>query len=271
MELGIRGRSALITGASQGIGLAIAKGLAREGVHIALLARNPDKLNETVHSIKAEYEVAVERVVADVTDAESVQRGLEALSGKDMFGTLNILVHNAGVPATRPDRQLLWNDTDWQEVVEVKALGGLRVVRAALPMLAKDGTGRIINITGATGAAVLKPGLLHGAANAALLQATGYLAADLAEDRINVNAIIPGLVGTENRRRWIEGIADSAGKSADDVLAELCKEIGIISGRWAEVDEVADLVKFLASDRARYINGAKIPLDGGLTLNMRGR
>lgn len=271
MELGIRGRSALITGASQGIGLAIARGLAREGVNIALLARHPDKLDATVHSIKAEYEVAVESVVADVTDAESVQRGLETLSTKDMFGTLNILVHNAGVPATRPDRQLLWNDVDWQEVVEVKALGGLRVVRAALPMLAKDGTGRIINITGATGAAVLKPGLLHGAANAALLQATGYLAADLAEDRINVNAIIPGLVGTENRRKWLQGIADSAEKSADDVLAGFCKEIGIISGRWAEVDEVADLVTFLASDRAKYINGAKIPLDGGLTLNMRGR
>lgn len=271
MELGIRGRSALITGASQGIGKALALGLAREGVNVALLARNQSKLDATVQSIKAECGVEVESVAADVTDTDSVQSGLEALAIKDKFATLNILVHNAGVPATRSDRQLFWQDAEWREVVEVKALGALRMARATLPMMAKDGTGRIINVTGATGAAVLKPGLLHGAANAALIQATGYLAADLAEDRINVNAIIPGLVGTENRRKWIQGIADSTGKSPDEVLTGFCKEIGIVNGRWAEVDEVADLVTFLASDRAQYINGAKIPVDGGLTLNMRGR
>lgn len=271
MELGIKGRSALITGASQGIGQAIALGLAREGVNIALLARNPEKLETAAHAIKTQYDVEVETVAADVTDAGSIQIGVEALTKKDAFGTLNILVHNAGVPATKMDRQLLWQDAEWREVIEVKTLGALRMVRSVLPMMAKDGTGRVINVTGATGVAVLKPGLLHGAANAALIQATGYLAADLAEDKINVNAIIPGLVGTENRRKWIDGIAEAAGKSADEVLSGFCKEIGIVMGRWAEMEDIADLVTFLASDRAQYINGAKIPVDGGLTLNMRGR
>lgn len=270
MELGLSGRSALISGASEGIGKAIAFGLAREGVNIALLARRLPALEEVAQEIRDECGVAVECVAADVTDSASVASGLEALSSKEPFRTLNILVNNAGVPATRPDRQLLWDDADWQEVIEVKALGALRIVRAALPMLATDGTGRIVNVTGATGAAVLKPGLVHGAANSALIQATGYLAADLAQDRINVNAIVPGLVGTEKRRKWVAGIAGSSGKPEDEVLAGLCKEIGIVSGRWAEVEEIADLVVFLASDRAKYINGAKIPIDGGLTLNMRG-
>lgn len=271
MELGIRGRSALITGASQGIGQAIAIGLAREGVNIALLARNPDKLDLAAERIRSQFDVAVECVAADVTNSDSIQHGLAALTEKEAFNKLHILVHNAGVPATRMDRQIFWQDAEWQEVVEVKTLGALRMVRAALPMMAKDGTGRIINVTGATGAAVLKPGLLHGAANAALLQATGYLAADLAEDRINVNAIIPGLVGTENRQKWVQGIAEQVGKPTDEVLAGFCKEIGVVMGRWAEMEDVADLVTFLASDRAQYINGAKIPVDGGLTLNTRGR
>ncbi len=271
MELGIRGRTALITGASQGIGLAIASGLAREGVHIALLARNADRLAEAARSLGAEHDVLVECVVADVADTDSVQRGIDALAAKAGFDELNILVHNAGVPATRPDRPLIWEDAAWREVVEVKTLGALRIVRAALPMMAKDGTGRIINVTGATGVAVLKPGLLHGSANAALLQATGYLAADLAEDRINVNAIVPGLVGTEARRLWLKGLADTMGKTPDEMLASFCKDIGIITRRWAETSEVADMVTFLASDRAQYINGAKIPVDGGLALNMRGR
>jgi len=271
MQLGLRGRTALITGASQGIGLAIASGLASEGVHVALLARDKGKLAEAAKSLRAAHDVLVECVAADVADSDSVQRGIDALTIKDGFAALNILVHNAGVPATRPDRPLFWNDADWQEVIEVKALGALRIVRAALPIMAKDGTGRIINVTGATGVAVLKPGLLHGSANAALLQATGYLAADLAADRINVNAIIPGLVGTENRRIWLKGIADTVGKAPDEVLASLCNDLGIVTGRWAEMSDVADMVTFLASDRAQYINGAKIPVDGGLTLNMRGR
>ena len=271
MELGLNGRSALISGASEGIGLAIALSLAHEGVNVALLARGQAGLDAAADAIRGRFPVGVVCVAADVTDATSVARGIETLAGEEAFRTLHILVNNAGVPATRPDRQLLWTDEEWQQIVEVKALGALRLVRAALPILAKDGTGRIINVAGATGAAVLKPGLLHGAANAALIHATGYLAADLAADRINVNAVLPGLVGTDKRRTWLGGIAAASGKSPDEVLGDLCKEIGIVSGRWAMVEEVADLVTFLASDRAQYINGAKIPVDGGLMINTRGR
>ncbi|HEY0941949.1 MAG TPA: SDR family oxidoreductase [Steroidobacter sp.] len=271
MELNIRGRSALVTGASQGIGKEIASGLAREGVNVALLARNREKLEATARALQAEHDVSFECLAADVTDAESIQRALATLANKQAFGTLNILVHNAGVPATRPDSQLFWQDSEWREVIEVKTLGALRLARAALPMMAKDGSGRIINITGATGVAVLKPGLLHGAANAALMQATGYLASELASQRITVNAIVPGLVATENRRKWLQGIAANGGRAPEETLAALCKDLGIALGRWAQMSEVADLVAFLASDRASYITGAKIPVDGGLTLNMRGR
>jgi NAD(P)-dependent dehydrogenase (short-subunit alcohol dehydrogenase family) len=271
MELGIEGRSALITGASQGIGFAIAQCLAREGVNVALLARNPDKLKSAAQSLRAIGRGAVECVPADVTDADSIVCGLEALTNHAAFATLNILVHNAGVPATRPGSQLMWQEDEWREVIEVKTLGALRLVRAALPMMAKDGTGRVIAVTGATGVAVLKPGLVHGAANAALAQATGYLAAELAEHGINVNAVIPGLVGTEGRREWVQGIADAAGAPRDALLAGLCKDLGILNGRWGESEEIADLVVFLASERARYINGARIAIDGGLGLNMRGR
>ncbi|ATE63856.1 SDR family NAD(P)-dependent oxidoreductase [Rhizorhabdus dicambivorans] len=271
MELGLKGRTALITGASQGIGYAIASGLAKEGVNVALLARNREKLEAAAAKLTDEHGIAVECVSADISCAESVQSAVETLRATATFKSLNIIVHNAGVPATSPESQLHWDDPAWREVIEVKALGGLRLVRAVLTMIPTDGSGRVINVTGATGAAVLKPGLLHGAANAALIQATGYLAAELAAQSINVNAIIPGLVGTENRRKWLQGIAQTVAKPAEDVLTGLSKELGIVTGRWAEMSEIADLVTFLASDRASYINGAKIPIDGGLTLNMRGR
>ena len=100
-------------------------------------------------------------------------------------------------------------------------------------------------------------------------QATGYLSTDLASQQITVNTVVPGLVGTEGRHVWAENMAKQQNVSKDEFVAGFCKRMGILAGRWAEMDEVADTVVFLASDRARYYNGAKIILDGGLNVNVR--
>lgn len=269
MELGLKGRTALICGASKGIGKGIARALAREGVDVALLARGREGLEATAQEIRTEFKVTAAVVSADLTDGASVKSAAEALKNEPPFSALNIVVNNAGVPVTRSDRQIFWADQDWRDLIEVKTLGALRVVREFLPMMNRDGTGRIINVTGASGVAVWCPALGHGLNNAALIHATGYLAQDLWAERITVNAIIPGLVGTEFRETWAAALAAQQDKSRDRFLADFCRERGIFMERWAEVEEVADLAVFLASDRAKYINGAKIPIDGGFSVNSR--
>jgi 3-oxoacyl-[acyl-carrier protein] reductase len=267
MELGLSGRTAVITGGSKGIGRAIARGLAAEGVRLVLIARNADALDKTAEDIRTASGVDVIAARADITSAEQVDGA--ARLAKDAFGTVNIVVNNAGGPMRRMDRQILWPDSDWIGDLDNKILGALRVTRAFLPLMPGDGTGRIINISGTASTIVWAPALTHGLNNAAMNQATGYLATDLASQQITVNTVVPGLVGTEGRDAWAENMAKQQNVTKAEFVASFCKRMGILAGRWATMDEVADTVVFLASDRARYYNGAKIILDGGLNVNAR--
>ena len=267
MELGLSGRTAVITGGSKGIGRAIARGLASEGVRLVLIARNRETLEKTAAEIKQASGVEVIAAPADITSAEQVDAA--AKLAKDTFGIVHIVVNNAGGPMRRMDRQILWPDSDWIGDLDNKILGALRVTRAFLPLMPGDGTGRIINISGTASTIVWAPALTHGLNNAAMNQATGYLATDLASQRITVNTVVPGLVGTEGRDMWAENMAKQQNVSKEEFVVSFCKRMGILAGRWATMDEVADTVVFLASDRARYYNGAKIILDGGLNVNAR--
>ena len=267
MELGLKGRTAVITGGSKGIGRAIAKGLAAEGVNLVLIARGKEQLDQTADTIRQGTGVNVLAVSADITKAEQVDAG--ATAAKETFGTINIIVNNAGGPMRRMDRQILWPDSDWISDLDNKILGALRVTRAFLPLMPNDGSGRIINISGTASTIVWAPALTHALNNAAMNQATGYLAHDLATQQITVNTVVPGLVGTEGREAWAENMAKQQNVTKEEFVASFCKRMGILAGRWATMDEVADTVVFVASDRARYYNGAKIILDGGLNVNVR--
>ena len=267
MELGLKGRTAVITGGSKGIGRAIARGLAAEGVNVVLIARGKEQLDQTAAEIKEKTGVTVLAVSADITKADQVDAS--AAAAKDAFGAVHIVVNNAGSPMRRMDRQILWPDGDWLGDLDNKLIGALRVTRAFLPLIPADGTGRIINISGTASTIVWAPALTHGLNNAAMNQATGYLAQDLAGQQITVNTIVPGLVGTEGREAWAENMAKQQNVTKEEFVATFCKRMGILSGRWATMDEVADTVLFVASDRGKYFNGAKIILDGGLNVNAR--
>jgi 3-oxoacyl-[acyl-carrier protein] reductase len=269
VETGLKGRTVLIGGASKGIGKGLALAFAREGVNVALLARGRDALDEVAKQIRAETDVEVLVLQADLTDAASVDAAAAEMRAAPTFATLNILVNNAGLAMTRPDRQIFWPDEQWEELIDVKITGALRTIRAFVPMMARDGTGRVITIAGSSGTAVWQTALVHGITNSALVHMTGYLAKDLAQEHITANVIVPGLVGTEMRQEWIRKMAADQGKTEQACLADICRGVGIFMERWAEVEEVGDLAVFLASDRARYINGAKIPLDGGFSVNAR--
>lgn len=267
MDLGLTGRTALVTGASKGIGKAIARGLAEEGVDLVLLARTPSELEAAAAEIAAATGVRTLAVATDIRDDRAVAAAVERARAE--FGSIHILVNNAGGPIKRPERQITWPSDDWLDDVNTKTIGMLRLTKALLPHMPTDGTGRIVNISGIAGSSVLTSALTHGLNNAAMNHVTSYLAADLATARITVNSVIPGLIATEWREGWAERSAQTRGQSKAEFLEQTCRDWGIVAERWGTVEEVADAVVFLASDRAAYINGAKLTVDGGYAINVR--
>jgi NAD(P)-dependent dehydrogenase (short-subunit alcohol dehydrogenase family) len=268
MDLGLKGRAALITGASKGIGKAIALGLAEEGVRLALLARTETALQAAANEIRATTGTTVLELPTDVRDAAAVVTSVARARAE--LGPLHILVNNAGGPIKRPERQIQWADSEWRDDIEIKMLGMLRVTQSMIPHMPTDGTGRIINISGIAGLSVLTSALTHGLNNAAMNHVTSYLAADLATARITVNSVIPGLIATEWRESWAESAGRQRQLSKQQFLDETCRDWGIVAGRWGTMREVADAVVFIASDRAAYINGARLTVDGGYSVNARG-
>jgi len=268
MDLGLDGRSALITGASRGIGKAVARALASEGMSVALLARTERDLERAASEIRDGTGARVLALSADIRDSDAVRSAVDEAAAA--LGTIHVLVNNAGGPIKRPERQITWPDADWRDDIETKTLGMLRVTKALLPHMPADGTGRIVNVSGIAGVSVLTSALTHGLNNSAMNHLTSYLAADLAASRITVNAVIPGLIATEWRDGWAERSAEARGETKDEFLERTCAEWGIVAGRWGTMQEVADAVVFLASDRAAYITGARLTVDGGYSINVRG-
>lgn len=267
MDLGLKGRAALVTGASKGIGKAIARGLAGEGVNLVLLARGQDELCRAADEIAAATGVRTVALPTDLRDMAAVSAAADRARAE--FGALHILVNNAGGPIKRQERQITWPDTDWMDDVNTKTLGMLRMTQALLPAMPTDGTGRIVNISGIAGSSVLSSALTHGLNNAAMNHVTTYLAQDLSAARITVNAVIPGLIATEWRESWAETMGRQRSQTTQQFLDDTCRDWGIASRRWGSMAEVADVVVFLASDRASYVNGARITVDGGYTINSR--
>jgi NAD(P)-dependent dehydrogenase (short-subunit alcohol dehydrogenase family) len=267
MDLRLKGRVAAVTGGSKGIGKAIAKGLAQEGVDLVLIARTKDTLERAADEIRKATGVTVLSVTADVRDIEQVKAAASAAAAE--FKTVHIVVNNAGSGIRRMDRQINWPDSDWVDDLNLKLIGSLRVTQAFLPIMPRDWTGRVINISGIAGVSAFIGALTHGLNNSAMNHGTTYLARDLAAEKITVNAVVPGLIATEWREGWAQNMGTQQGKSKDQFLEDICRAWGIVSGRWGTMEEVADLVVFLASDRAAYINGAQVALDGGYAINPR--
>jgi NAD(P)-dependent dehydrogenase (short-subunit alcohol dehydrogenase family) len=250
-----------------GIGKAAARGLAAEGVNLVLLARGKENLDKTKEEITRESDVEVLTIPTNMREPDSVNAA--ATSAASRSGIIHILVYTAGNRMRRPDRQILWDDEDWLDDINVKLVGMLRTIRAFLPHFAKDGSGRIINVGGSAGMMDWEKAMTHGINNSAMAHASTYLARDLASDQITVNTIVPGLVATEWRQTWADAKAQQQGQNREAWLADYCQQKGILAGRWVEMSEVADLVVFLASDRAKYINGTRLVIDGGLSVNAR--
>jgi 3-oxoacyl-[acyl-carrier protein] reductase len=259
MTTGLAGRVALVTGASRGIGFAIVRALAEEGVRVAALAREDTALKVAAGKLPRDTEILL--VSADVTDSRSVASAVE--QAHSWGGRLDIVVNCAG-PQLTPSPLSQTPDTVIAEYLDVKLLGFHRVAAAALPVLSDSGAGRIINVAGQTARTLVPNAGVTGIANAAVI-AFSYLASEAAARNVLVNAISPGMTLTEGWLGKHEAMAEQQGRTADQVRDAMTAGAGIRLGRWAQPEEIARSVVFLASDLACYMTGRVLEVDGGLS------
>ncbi|MBX3662608.1 MAG: SDR family oxidoreductase [Burkholderiales bacterium] len=254
MEFGLKGKVAVVTGGTEGIGKATALTLAREGAKVAICARRQPLLDAVAAEItKAGGEVLA--LSADMGKAADVERFINEVVKR--FGGIDILVNNAGT--SKRGKFLELSDDEWAADLELKVFGAIRCSRLAIPHMKKRGGGRIINIT-ISGAK--QPGAESyptSVSRAAGLAMTKALSKEFAADNILVNTICIGKIksGQHERRYTKDGI------SADDYYAKLGKDIPL--KRAGEAQEVANVITFLASDAASYVTGTSINLDGGIS------
>ncbi len=264
MDLGLEGKVALVTGGSMGIGSAMARSFAREGARVAICARGKERLEQVAHDVMDDTGGEVLPVVADITsEAESESFVRTAF---DHFGRVDILVNNAGdvggtVGKTPQGHFMGFDDERWATTFAIKFYGNVHTIRAVIPYMIDQGQGgRIIGITGNRFKYPRDRMMSVGPVNAAFTNLMKSLADDLAPYRILCNCVCPSSVTTHRRVEQNRNTAEREGISLDE--AERRRNAEQFLGRSATPDEVADVVVFLASERAAYVSGTTIFVDG---------
>ncbi len=265
MDLGLQGRRGIVVGGSRGIGKAIAFELAREGVDLAIAARNAERLQATATEISAETGRNVYPLVCDVTSRAEVDAMVEAALSS--LGSLNILVNSGSAPGGSPTATGYIDtivDEDFLQDFNIKYLGALRCARACIPHLQQAGWGRIVNISGLN--ARIAGNLSGGARNTSLVHFTKTLASQLGRDGITVNCIHPGITRTERTPGMLRARAERQGLTPEEVedgdYAKGSPRANAL-GRMVDATEIGHLTAFLCSDKAWAITGEVIAADGG--------
>ena len=263
MDLGLSGRTCIVTGASRGIGRETARMLCAEGASVLLVARGADELDEAVAECReaADGEAAAEGLALDVTDADAAERMVDA--AKDAFGKLEVLVNNAGTAKWRDLDDV--PEEDWYAAWELNVMAPLRAMQAAIPVMAQRGWGRVVNVSSTAGKRPSARMPEYSVAKAAELSLSRLFADRHASERVLVNAICPGPAKSE---LWMDegGLLDQSRRLAGaDSREEALEEAGGKRpiGRLAEVEEIAAAIVFLCSERASYVAGAAWSVDGG--------
>ncbi len=255
MEMGLKGKIALVTGSSRGIGRGIALGLAAEGCDVMLTGRDAAALDETANAVRAKGRRAA-IAVTDLREKDAPEKLIAQV--KREFGALDILVNNAG--ATKRGDFLALTDADWEDGYALKFFGHMRLARAAWPLL-QERHGSLISIGGTGARKPTAQFTIGSSVNAAVAAFTKCLADRGKTDGVQVNCIHPSVVETDRTRRRIKAEVERTGKSAEQVREEIFKEFNTI--RFGTVEDVADLVTFIVSPRGSWLQGATIDLDGG--------
>lgn len=257
MDLGLRDRVAIVMASSKGLGRAVALGLAREGARVTICARGEEALRRTEQEIREETGADVQAFALDVTRRESQKKLVSETIGR--FGRVDILVNNAGGPPTGQFLQL--PEASWQEALDLNLLSTVFMTREVVPHMISRRWGRIINLTSYSVKQPIDNLILSNMARTGVVGFAKTLASELAPHNILVNNVCPGPFATDRHTALAEDRARRAGVPVEQVLDQAAKTVPL--GRFGKPEEFADLVVFLASERASYLTGSTIQIDGG--------
>ncbi len=257
MDLGLHGRVAIVAAASKGLGRAVATELAREGADVAICARSAATLDETAEQIRHASGREVFAQPLDVTDAAGVTSFVDAVEKR--FGRVDICVTNAGGPPAKKFLEL--GEEEWRAAVELTLLSAVWFARATLPRMQRRRWGRLVTITSAAVKQPLDGLILSNSIRAAVTGLARTLANEFGPDNITVNNVCPGYTRTERLTELADSMARSSGQPQESIFARWNAQIPL--GRLGRPEELAALVAFLCSERAGYITGATLAVDGG--------
>lgn len=258
MEFGLTDKIAVVGASSKGLGRAIALGLAQEGAKVTICARNSDALDATAADIRRQTGSEVLAVPTDVSQPEQVDALINAAISR--FGGIDILVNNAGGP--RAGRFAELAAEDYQMAVQLNLMSTINLCRAVVPTMQARGGGRIINLTSVSVKQPVDGLMLSNMARTGVIGFAKTLATELAPDNILVNNVCPGIIFTDRIQQLATVRAEEAGITFEEALERMTADIPL--GRIGEPTEFANLVVFLASERASYITGTTIQVDGGM-------
>ncbi|HEX4682296.1 MAG TPA: SDR family oxidoreductase [Gemmatimonadaceae bacterium] len=257
MDLGLRGKTALVAAASRGLGRAAAHELAAEGATLLICARGEDALEEARKTIMRETGSTVHAVAADLSTAAGIER--VAAAAQASLGQIDILVNNAGGPPAGPFENHAWDV--WERAVNLTLRSTVELTRAVLPGMRVRKWGRVINVTSIAVKQPVENLMLSNSVRSAVTGFARTLANEVATDGVTVNNILPGYTRTERVEELADANASKEGVTRRDIVARFEREIPM--RRLGEPREFAALAAFLASERASYITGQSIAVDGG--------
>jgi 3-oxoacyl-[acyl-carrier protein] reductase len=257
MDLGLAGRVALVTGASSGLGLAIARELAAEGAAVAMAARRKHELDLRAAEISAAGPGRAVAIVGDLAEPGAAAR--IARNAERGLGPVDILVANAGGPPATVFATT--NEEQYRAALELNLMASIRLAQACVPGMRERRWGRVVFLTSVAAKQPLPGLLLSNTARSGLLGFAKTLANEVATDNVLVNTVLPGHFDTDRAVELARGRAEREGRSLEDVMAQ--RAAGIPVGRAGDPRELAAVVAFLASERATFLTGAAIQVDGG--------
>jgi 3-oxoacyl-[acyl-carrier protein] reductase len=253
MDLGIRGKTAIVCAASKGLGKGCAVSLAREGVNLVITARGREALEQTASELRKNFSIDVKTVVGDITTDEGKQAALAACPAPD------ILVNNAGGPPPGDFRE--WDRATWLKALDANMLTPIELIKAVVDGMSERRFGRIVNITSS---AVKAPIAELGLSNGARSGLTGFIAGlsrRTVRANVTINNLLPGAMWTDRLRSNVEFNAKKQGQAIEEV--KRAREDGIPAGRFGTAEEFGDYCAYLCSAQASYITGQNLLIDGG--------
>ncbi|WP_188699077.1 SDR family oxidoreductase [Pullulanibacillus camelliae] len=259
MDLGLQGKTVIVTAASKGLGKAAAKQFAEEGAHVLIASRNEAELKKATAEIQETTgNLQVQYTVCDMTDAEAIKRMVSY--GVSQFGTVDVLINNAGGPPAGTFED--FDDESWKGAFELNLLSFIRTIREVLPYMRKSGGGHIVNIASSSFKQPIDGLILSNTFRTAIVGLAKSLSQELAPDNILINTVGPGRIATDRVAHLDQVLADQKGLSIEKVRQSSEKQIPM--ERYGEPEEFAKMLVFLCSEANSYTTGQAFLVDGGL-------